>query len=251
MALASGEAHVWYAWTERCCAPARLAWYRSLLSDDERVRLERFAFEHLKHEYLLTRALCRLTLSRYAEVSPAAWRFRANEFGRPQIVGSEASLPLRFNLSNARTLVACVVARDIEVGVDVEEIDRGGELVDIADRHFSEFELRALRALPSSRQNRRFFELWTLKESYIKARSLGLSIPLDQFSFTLDPVSEVEKQLPIRISFSPSLGDNAKDWQFQLFAPSERHLMAVSLRRGDGPDLRVRVMETIPGAGIA
>jgi 4'-phosphopantetheinyl transferase len=241
---------VWYAWTERCCTPARLAWYQSLLSGDERLRLDRFAFEHLKHEYLLTRALCRTTLSRYADVLPAAWSFRANTYGRPQIVDCEASLSLRFNLSNARTLVACIVARDIEVGVDVEEVDRGGEVLNLADHYFSDFELRALRALPSSQQNRRFFELWTLKESYIKARGMGLSIPLDQFSIALDAVPAADMQRPISVSFSARIADTANDWQFRLFAPSDRHLMAVSLRRGDVPHLRVRVMETIPGADV-
>ena len=40
-----------------------------------------------------------------------------------------------------------------------------------------------LRALPPERQKERFFEYWTLKEAYIKARGMGLSIPLGKFSF--------------------------------------------------------------------
>ena len=244
-ALAPGEAHLWYAWTERSCTPARLALYQSLLVDEEIARMERFRFDHLKQEYLLTRALCRLTLSRYVDVPPKAWRFGANEFGRPQIVAPLAFESLRFNLSNVPSLAACLVARDIEAGVDVEETDRSEEVLDLVDRYFSESELLALRALPQSRQRRRFFELWTLKESYIKARGMGLSIPLEQFSF------ELEQAAPIRIGFSSVLLDVASDWQFQLIEPSNHHLMAVSLRRGDGPDFRIKVTETIPGYDAA
>ncbi|MBB6243709.1 4'-phosphopantetheinyl transferase superfamily protein [Rhodanobacter sp. MP1X3] len=244
IALASGEAHLWYAWTEKCCTPRRLARYRSLLSEQEHQRLECFRFDHIKREYLLTRALCRFTLSRYANVSPSAWQFRTNEFGRPEIASPDAPPSLRFNLANATSLVACLVAFDIDAGVDVEETNREGEVTDLVDRYFSQSEVRALRALPLPEQRRRFFQLWTLKESYIKARGMGLSIPLEQFSFELD------EPPPIRISFDPVLEDVATDWQFQTFAPSVDLLMAVGLRRGNVPDLRISVAETIPGVVV-
>src|SRR6185436_18685723 len=93
---------------------------------------------------------------------------------------------LHFNLTNTRGLVACAVSvAHAEVGVDAEALDRSGETVAIADRYFSTEEVRALRALPESAQRQRFFAYWTLKESYIKARGLGLRLPLDQFSFRL------------------------------------------------------------------
>jgi 4'-phosphopantetheinyl transferase len=40
--------------------------------------------------------------------------------------------------------------------------------------------------LPESPQRQRFFELWTLKESDVKSRGMGLSIPLNKFPFDLD-----------------------------------------------------------------
>jgi 4'-phosphopantetheinyl transferase len=119
-------------------------------------------------------------------------------------------------------------------------MQRTGETVAIADRYFSPHEVRALRALPPDRQRERFFEYWTLKESYIKARGMGLAIPLHQFSFHLD------RGTPVTISFDRELEDDPRAWQFDRYRPSERHLMASAIRRGVGPELRVELSETVP-----
>jgi 4'-phosphopantetheinyl transferase len=237
--LPDDEVHLWYLLTEQVTDPALLTAYEALLTPEERARRDRYRFEHSRREYLLTRALVRTTLSRYAPVAPAAWRFSANEYGRPEIE-AEAHRALRFNLSNTQGLIACVVTRGREVGVDVEDTERSGETVSIADSFFSPSEVAALRALPPELRRSRFFDYWTLKEAYIKARGMGLSIPLDQFSFLLRP------QAPIGIAFDPRLGDDAATWQFERFALSPRHRTAVAVRRGSGPDLRFVVRATLP-----
>lgn len=244
MSLGEDEVHVWYAWTDRCLAEGRSEFYRGLLTADERARMERFAFDYLKREFLVTRALCRLTLSRYADVDPRTWRFEANRYGRPEISHPQLSVPMRFNLSNARSLIACVVTAGVDAGVDVEETDRGGETVSIADRYFSPSEVRALLALPPAQQPTRFFEYWTLKESYIKARGMGLSLPLEQFSFELD----AER---IGIGFDPRLNDRPERWQFALFRPSPRHLLAVGVRRPGQSDLPIVIREVVPALAPA
>lgn len=237
--LPMGEAHVWYASTAVCDTPARRAYYRSLLNDAERARLERFAFDHLKLEYLVTRALCRSVLSCYVDVAPQDWRFVTNSYGRPEIAMAGLPVPLRFNLSNVRTLAVCVVTRAIDAGIDVESLERSRDFLAIAGHYFAPAELRALRALPEEEQPRRFFELWTLKESYVKARGMGLSLPLEQFSF-------LPEARPIQVAFDPRLGDVAEDWQFWLRPLGERHLIAVSLRRRQRPDWCVCLREIVP-----
>jgi 4'-phosphopantetheinyl transferase len=212
-----------------------MAW----LAPDEEKRRARYLFEHSRLEYLMTRALVRSTLSRYAPVAPEAWTFVANEHGRPAIAAAEHAW-LHFNLSNTHGLIACAVARDLEVGVDVEDTERNTETVSIADRFFSAREVAALRALPEALQRGRFFDYWTLKEAYIKARGMGLAIPLDQFSFLLDEAP------PIRIAFDPRLGDDERAWQFEQFSLSARHKTAAAVRRGAGPDVRFVVRETVP-----
>ncbi|APR88149.1 4'-phosphopantetheinyl transferase [Minicystis rosea] len=237
--LPEGEIHVHYLLDGDITDARLLAAYEALLAPEERARRARYRFEHSRREYLLTRALVRATLSRYARVAPAAWAFRQNEYGRPEI-DDPAHASLRFNLSNTRGLVACAVTRDRDVGVDVEDTTRAGETVEIADRFFSPVEHRALRALPADAQRGRFFEYWTLKEAYIKARGMGLAIPLDQFSFLLDDGPT------IRIAFDPRLGDDASAWQFAQLALSPEHRTAVAVRRGHGSDLRIVARRTIP-----
>ncbi len=237
--LPEDEVHLWYLLPDATDDPALTAAYEAFLAPDERVRRDRYRFEHSRREYLLTRALARATLSRYAPVAPEAWRFRQNQYGRPEIDLPEHGA-IRFNLSNTRGLIACVVAHDREIGVDVEDTERKSETVGVADRFFSPREVAALHALPEAEQRGRFFDYWTLKEAYIKARGMGLAIPLDQFSFLLD------EGPPIRIAFDPRLGDDAATWQFERFVLTARHRTAAAIRRGTGPDLRVVVRETVP-----
>ncbi|WP_437302746.1 4'-phosphopantetheinyl transferase family protein [Sorangium sp. So ce388] len=238
--LAPGVAHLWYVFSDPVRDEALLAAYHRLMAPDEATQQARFLFANNRHEYLLTRALVRTVLSKYAPVAPEAWTFVRNEFGRPSIAGPAGVPPLRFNLSNTQGLIACLVALDRDVGVDVEDTERSNSAMDIADRFFSPAEVRALRAQPSGRQGERFFEYWTLKESYIKARGMGLAIPLDHFSFHLDDGPE------IGISFDPRLEDDRAAWQFALYRPSPRHMMAAAVRKGADPPLSIELRETVP-----
>jgi len=129
----------------------------------------------------------------------------------------------------------------VDAGIDGEELNRPCEVVAIARRYFSRAEQEALLAMTPGRQRRRFFELWTLKEAYIKACGMGLSMPLDQFSLLVE-------QTPISIAHHGSRIDVAGHWQFGLYQPSDYHLMAVALRRGPAPDLRIRVREVVPNS---
>jgi 4'-phosphopantetheinyl transferase len=239
LTLPEGEAHLWYVRCDEVTEPSLLGTYEALLAPEESARKARYYFEKNRHEYLITRALCRGVLSRYAAVPPAAWTFSQNSYGRPEIA-SPAVPWLRFNLTNTTGLIACLVARDRDVGVDVEDTGRRGETVGIADRFFSPAEVLALHAVPEAEQRARFFDYWTLKEAYIKARGMGLAIPLDQFSFS------IERGAPIRIAFDPRLVDDPATWQFAQLRPTEEHLISAAVRRAGEAAVRFVVRRTIP-----
>jgi 4'-phosphopantetheinyl transferase len=239
--LPSGEAHLWVARPEQIRDPELLLAYDALLTADEREKVARYRFEKDRHGSLVTRALVRTALSRYADVSPRDWRFVSNEYGRPEVQDPAGERALRFNLSHTNGLVVCLVSRDREVGVDVENRARRGELLEVADRFFSPFEVRALRALPPAQQLDRFFLYWTLKESYIKARGMGLAISLSAFSFDLDSPGE-----GIRILIDPSLHDDPGRWQFSALSVGRRHAIAAGVERMGEREVRILVRETVP-----
>jgi len=213
--------------------------YARLLTEAERGRWTRYRFAKDRHAFLVTRALVRTVLSRYAAVEPAAWRFVENDYGRPEIGEPAAHRHLRFNLSHTAGLIACAVVADRDIGVDVEVVaDR--PLLDIASDFFAPDEVAALTALDPSLQTDRFYTYWTLKESYIKARGMGLAIPLDQFWF------EVEGGARPTITIDPRQNDRADSWQFERWRPTPTHHLALAVRRQDEPDLEVRVRRCVP-----
>jgi 4'-phosphopantetheinyl transferase len=214
----------WFLETESCSAAARDA-SRALLSADERARHDRFACERVRRDFAFAHSLARTTLSRYDRIDAAAWTFGTADNGKPCIV-SGTSRPLSFNLSHTHGFVACVVAPGIDVGVDVESVDRKIEVDDIAERYFAGIEIDALHALRGTERVERFFELWTLKEAYLKAVGIGLSHALDPVSFVLRNGE---------IVFTPPPVGHPEDWQFALFAPTPRYRLAVAARRSGRP----------------
>jgi 4'-phosphopantetheinyl transferase len=198
----------------------QLALGYALMTPEERERQRAFVFERNRREYLVTRGLVRTVLSRYRAVRARDWQFRRNEYGRPEI---EPPCGLQFNLSNHPTMVVCAI-RDAaaEIGVDVEPIDRGPEVLAIADTVFAASELAALRALPAPDQPDRALALWTLKEAYIKARGMGLALPLKDFAFSFSTAGDV------RIDFTTKINDIPDRWRFFII-DREHHRIALAI----------------------
>lgn len=200
-----------------------------LLSDEERARVARYKFERFQRESLATRALMRVALSHNRPVAARDWVFRVNEHGKPAI---EPESDLKFNLSNSLGMVVCLVAEGAEVGVDVEPFDRAEQIVKLAPRVFSPVEHAQLEVLPEVGKRDRALSLWTLKESYIKARGMGLALPLDKFSFVFDDSGG------IRLEIDESLGDEPCRWRFcQLDYAGHRLAAMVESRRAEDLEL--------------
>lgn len=225
-ALDAGGIDLWLARCEELREPAAQEAMRALLDAAERVREQRFRFAEDRLRHLIARAMVRQVLSEYADVAPADWRFVANAHGRPEIAPGHGPLPdrLRFNLSHTNGLVALAVSQDRAVGVDVEHL-AGPTTQGIAEQFFSAREAADLTVAPPERQAHRFYEYWTLKESYIKARGLGLALPLDRFSFVFPQPGE------IRLEFAPGFDDTPGRWHFWLLEPTAGHVLAVCAER--------------------
>ncbi|MGY3235688.1 4'-phosphopantetheinyl transferase [Bradyrhizobium sp. USDA 4472] len=196
--------------------------FRQLLSVDERARAGRFKFERHQRQYIFAHAMLRLALSRAApEVAPSDWSFSTGRYGRPFVAAPAAATALHFSLSHTDGCVACVVSKHETVGVDVETVARRGAPLSTALRFFATQEVEALRGLPEPAATERFFDYWTLKESYLKARGFGLNLPLDSFAMQISQES-------IGISFKPDIADDPTGWRFSLCSPSPSHRLAIA-----------------------
>ncbi len=200
---------LWAAFPREITAQPLLADYKSVLSASERTRMMRFVRPVDQHRFLITRALTRSVLARYLDLDARNLTFDKNKYGRPHLsntgIGTDT---ITFNITHTDDLIVLGVTKQRTLGIDVESIQRGGALIDIATRFFSPLECTALNSLPAYKQHQRFFAYWTLKESYIKARGMGLSIPLEQFGFAFPRPDLIE------LSIDPVLADQPSRWQF-------------------------------------
>ncbi|MBV9496099.1 MAG: 4'-phosphopantetheinyl transferase superfamily protein [Acidobacteria bacterium] len=232
--LPADEIHLWLVDYDTIGDERLLAAYRELLNGEERAQEPRFYFARDRRRYLVTRALVRTVLARYLAIDPKACTFSPNAYGRPDIVNAEAN-GLKFNISHTHSLIALSVARGREVGVDVENVVAREAPLDVAGHYFAPAEVAVLNAAPKHEQQHRFFEYWTFKESYIKARGMGLSLPLDKFAF------HYPDDRSVGIAIDPALGDDPARWELWQYRAQPDYLVALCAERlGSRPTVIAR-----------
>lgn len=244
IALDPSEIHLWLVDYEAISDQALHLAYRELLSAAERAQEPKYYFARDRRRYLVTRVLVRTVLSRYAPVDPRDWVFGANAYGRPHAVNPQAeAMRLTFNLSHTHSMIVLGVTVGRALGVDVENIRAREVSIGMADRFFSPIEADELANAPSHRQQYRFFEYWTFKEAYIKARGMGLQLPLDKFSF------DYPDDRRVRIAIDRELGDDPARWRFWQMQPEADYLLAVCAERMDAQAPALIVRRAVPLAG--
>lgn len=102
--------------------------------------------------------------------------FATNYYGKPFIIEYP---DIHFNISHSKNLVICGIDKQ-PLGIDIEYIQSID--LDIAREIFSKEEYQQFIQIDSTKKLKKFYEIWTLKESYIKAIGKGLLIPLQSFT---------------------------------------------------------------------
>src|SRR6266516_1335507 len=184
------EVHIWRVALNESRDDSRSIELRCTLSPDECARADRFHFDRDRHHFIAARGSLRTILGAYLKKKPSELSFSYSNYGKPSLFGEPAANGLCFNLSHANELALIAVTRNRAIGVDIEFIRPEFASEEIAERFFSRPEVSALRALPADVQNEAFFNCWTRKEAYIKARGEGMSLPLNQFNVSLAPGSD-------------------------------------------------------------
>ncbi len=184
---APDEVHVWRTDLDALAEEdvERLA---ATLAPDERARAASFVFAPDRRRFVAGRAALRAVLGGYLGLAPAAVSLGRTPQGRPALLGAQAGT-LAFSISRSAGLALCAVTIGRDIGVDVERIMRGVAGDVVHDGVLSAAEVTALRALEAEARDRAFFTVWTRKEAYAKARGLGLSLPFERFSVSIDPAT--------------------------------------------------------------
>jgi 4'-phosphopantetheinyl transferase len=221
--IASETADLWCLDTETFREPSATRRWLERLEDHERTRYAARGTPAARREYLGTRALARTALARYSGEPPERLRFRTNRLGRPELT-SPAMPGLHFSLARTRELAVGLFAVDHDVGVDVELV-APRDVVPMAERFFSPQELAELLRLGEAARLVRFYELWTLREAYLKARGIGLDLPLHQLVFRPTPSGDA------RAEFGPAIRDDPTRWQFRILRLMDRYVAATCIGR--------------------
>lgn len=125
----------------------------------------------LKAEWLL-----RTVLSEHLDISFSKIEFSEDKNGKPFLYNNSG---FNFNVSHSGEWVVCAISNNI-IGIDIEEIYNID--VNSISKYFSEEEIKQLKLFEGEKQLNFFFDLWTLKESFLKASGMGLSLKLNTFS---------------------------------------------------------------------
>ncbi|HSA60183.1 MAG TPA: 4'-phosphopantetheinyl transferase superfamily protein [bacterium] len=181
----------------------------ALLSPDERERADRFKARGAEERFLLARGLLRRALGGILGEDPASLRFSYGPKGKPRLEGKNLS----FNLAHSADRVAIAVAKDRDVGIDLERIRPENDA--LVERYFSAPEAILYRATLPEKQGLAFFHFWTAKEAYLKARGDGLSRGLKSHSFS-DPWEN-----PPRLTWVGWDDREPARWSFHRFWPAE------------------------------
>lgn len=170
-------------------------------------------------------------MGHYLCVEPRRLLFRYGKHGKPALADTFDRGTILFNMSCSDGLALYGFTRDHEIGVDIERIRDIPEMGEIVERFFSAGEKRVFRALPEAMKRQAFFNCWTRKEAFIKAKGEGLRIGLNEFEVSLAPG---EQAAVLTTNGDPQ---EASRWSLRELDPGFDSVAAVALR-GHGCELK-------------
>lgn len=218
-------------WQASLNLPAMFLQYlQTVLVPDELQRAERFCFPKDRNQFIASRGLLRIILSRYLCIEPAQLRFAYNHYGKP-VLDDPLNSGLTFNLSHSHGLALYAITRNRRIGVDIERVRVDLDYEAIARSSFSVYENAALYSVPRSMRHEAFFNCWTRKEAFIKAIGEGLSRPLDQFDVSLKPGE------PATLLFTRPDEAECRQWSVRHLAPACGYTGALAV---EGQSLHVQ-----------
>jgi 4'-phosphopantetheinyl transferase len=227
--LLAHEVHVWRIPLKQ--PESTIQCLKKVLAEDELMRAGRFFFDNDRHHFIVARGFLRILLGRYVGEEPGQVKLRSNAYGKPFLLLPAGKMSLHFNLSHSQdiALIACTSVG--QVGIDVEYMRSDIDYEQLAQHFFSPAEHAILQALPHSAKRQAFYTCWTRKEAYIKARGIGLSLPLNLFDVSVDPAE------PAALLESREDPEETARWALHTLDPHPGYAATLAIE-GKGWDLR-------------
>ena len=202
---------------------------RSILSASEKQKSEHVSAPGRSEEYASGRILLRKLLETVTGLPASSHRIRTTDSGKPECEGGPG-----ISISHSRGVIACAVAIDDDVGVDIEFPDPRRDTARLAKRYFSTAEFEWLATQPEDR----FYMLWVLKEAWLKAVGTGIAGGLDRMKCQVAP-PVIDIQL-----------DGSERCELGLFAMSDAFL-ALATIGGGNHDTAILEWDTKTGKLVA
>jgi len=147
------------------------AHYKSILSDLEILKAERYVQSADKERFITSKYFLRIILSKFLNISPNKLSFDFQKNKKPQLNGIE------FNVSHSGAIILITVSNK-PIGIDVEFTSRSFDFKSLLDICFHPDERERL----SIADKNTFYTFWTRKEALLKATGEGLIDDLKSIS---------------------------------------------------------------------
>ena len=218
--ILSDEIHIWKADLDELSC--KLICMDNILSKYEKEKAGRYFFAKDANRFITARSVLRILLGRYLDYSPTQINFAFNEFGKPFLDHGTAGVQIHFNVSHSNRFALFAIGKQEELGVDIEMHRLDFSSHAIANRFFSPTEIDSLKELDKLEFCQAFFNCWTRKEAYIKAKGLGLSLGLDSFAVETGNVPSP------KLMISEFYPDDTYVYSFRSFEPAHRYSAALA-----------------------
>jgi len=158
-----------------------------LIDLEKKYKIKKFINKKDKIRTIIGEILIRTIIVQKLKISNKYIEFNKNQYGKPYLKDHPK---FNFNISHSGEYVLCAVDNK-PIGIDVEEV-KHIEFEEIAKSFFTVNELDYIVNQDFNFRLNRFYEIWSLKESYIKCCGKGLSIPLKSFSIEVDQYENIK-----------------------------------------------------------
>lgn len=199
-----------------------LSHYLGFLSSAEKLRYDQY---HPKAArlFLISRVLVKTVLADELRISPHQVNIQLHPNGKPFVQGSKA---VYFNLTHSADVIILAVTEEGEIGVDIEQVDREFEWMRV-DSVLAPIEIEWIKENELTDPfsvYQRFFQIWTLKEAYIKCTGEGMSRHLKKLNFHV---------LPEHIQFLDSTNDARKteEYYFESYIYDSHFIFSICLQQ--------------------